>query len=97
MTYKDIEKIASSVVGGLFAPRSAHAGIEGCSGAQDSNPFACDPQTNFGCSNTYQCGGAAPFDCSGGGTFQCSPVFDCAGGIFSCDAGFECFQQFTAA
>jgi len=86
MDFKDIEKIAGAVVGNLFSPRSANAGVEGCAGPQDSNPFDC--QTDFQCvQGQYACGGAGPF--------VCVPAFDCSG-IFDCPppGPFDCPQLF---
>ena len=88
MDFKDIEKIAGAVVGNFFSPRSANAGAEGCTGAQDSNPFDCQP--SFGCDpqQGYGCGGAGQFICQP--TFDCLGFFDCSpSGPFDCPQGFS--------
>ncbi|RMF93998.1 MAG: hypothetical protein D6734_08810 [Candidatus Schekmanbacteria bacterium] len=89
MNFKDIEKIASAVVGSLFSPRSANAGVEGCAGPQDSNPFDC--------SQDFFCDPVQGYGCGGQGPFTCQPAFDCPG-FFDCPppGPFDCPQLFTA-
>ena len=83
MRPRDINKIASTVVGSLAGLRDA--GLLGCGAISSPELYDWEPgcQVGVGCEGRYECGGWGLFTCCEG--FTCLGVFVCPA-----PAGFLC-------